>query len=101
VYLGVFAALWKARISGDDGRIDDRLLNRNEVFIYERPITIYQGSSFSSGARLGALFIFSEKLRVFAELEGSLQKDYYRFALLQNLSYYDRSRLTFQLGIEL
>ena len=101
VYLGVFAALWNARITGEDGRVDDRLLNRSEVFIYERPITVYQGSSYSSGARLGASFIFSEKLKFFAELEGSLQQPYYQFALLQNLSYYDRSRLTFQLGIEL
>ena len=100
LYLGIFAALWIANVTGEEGRVDNRILEQREVFIYESPITVYQGTSYTSGARIGTSYVFSERLKLFAEIEGSIQNDYYQFALLQNQAYYDRSRLTFQVGIE-
>jgi len=101
IYMGAFFALWQPTISQAKGIVDERILGRNEVFIYESPITQYQGTNVYSGARLGGSLVIREKLKVFAEIEGSVQPEFYKFSLLQNDSFYDRSRLSFQLGIEL
>lgn len=101
IYFGPIMSFWSPKITFSEGMIDERFLTRDEVFIYETPIAEYQGANVYFGAKLGGSFLFSKKVKLFAELEGTIQPQYYKAALVQNLAFYDRSRITFQIGIEL
>lgn len=100
IYFGGFWGLWKASLKQNNGKVDERIIDRNEVFLYESPIMLYQGTNFYSGGRLGGSKVINDKLKLFAELEVATQPEYYKFSLLQNDAYYNRIRMGFHLGIE-
>ncbi|MFC5192646.1 hypothetical protein ACFPIK_12790 [Algoriphagus aquatilis] len=100
IYLGGFLGLWRPSIKQSNGKVDERIVARNEVYLYETPIMLYQGTNFYSGGRLGGSKVFKDNLKLFAELEVAVQPEYYKFSLLQNDAFYNRSRMAFHLGIE-
>lgn len=100
IYLGGFFGLWRPSLQQKNGRVDERIVTRNEVYLYETPIMLYQGTNVYSGGRLGGSKVFKDSLKIFAELEVTVQPEYYKFSLLQNDAFYNRSRMSFHLGIE-
>lgn len=101
IYIGGFLGIWRPSIKQKNGKVDERVLSRNEVYLYESPIMLYQGTNYYSGGRLGGSLEIKDGRKIFAELEVAVQPEYYKLSLLQNDAFYNRSRMAFHLGIEL
>ncbi|MDX5340867.1 MAG: hypothetical protein LPK25_17705 [Cyclobacteriaceae bacterium] len=100
LYLGILGGFWSPKVTQENGIMDQRFLPSQEVFLTEGPILELQDSKFISGLKLGTTLRTASNFRIFAELEATTQRNYYRFNLMNGFSEYSRNRIAFQVGIE-
>ncbi|TDQ16402.1 hypothetical protein DFQ04_2520 [Algoriphagus boseongensis] len=100
IYLGLTGGLWNQKTELSEGILDERLLTYEEVYLTETSIVRNTGVKFIPGIKAGFNLGLGQMRRLFFEIEGNVQKEYYRFFLFQNEADYTRNRLSLQLGIE-
>jgi len=100
IYVGLTGGIWKRKVSQSQGIVDERKLAAGEVILHEEPLASWTGGMFIPGIKVGSNFSITQNQRIFLELEGNSQYEYYRFDLLQNEAEYSRTRISILVGFE-